>query len=146
MKLKSISIITTFAIIFAFTPFLSNAQYLSGGYQHGAHGSGGDEILVGINEQLENTAEIVKIYPNPFRNVTNVELNIVETSIVNIDVFDLNNKIVCKIITNEKMNKGDHLFHWEGTSNAGHKLHAGVYYYKISIDNKVISRKIVMLK
>ncbi|MFC2107800.1 hypothetical protein ACFLRY_05655, partial [Bacteroidota bacterium] len=94
MKTQSISIILILAIVFSITPLLSQSQYLYGGYQDGVYGSGGDEILVGIKEQIKTTAEIVKIYPNPFRSMTNIELVLSESSVINIEVFDMNNCLV----------------------------------------------------
>ena len=146
MKIKSISIIAIITIVLSITPFLSNAQYLYGGYQNGAHGSGGDEILVGINEQTENLTETVKTYPNPFRSFTNIELELSESKIVNVEVFDINNCLVSQVLSNENLTKGKHVLSWEGTNIKGQKLTTGVYYYKIVIGDRTISRKIILMK
>jgi hypothetical protein len=144
--MKSRFIIATLLIaILGICPRI-NAQYAFGGYQDGTLGSGGDEKLTGISDLNSDIENMVKCYPNPFRGNTNIEIKLTESNNVSVEVYNINNILVKTLVDNESLDKGLHYISWDGSNEMSFKLNAGVYYYKIRIDKKVLSRRIVLLK
>jgi flagellar hook assembly protein FlgD len=60
-------------------------------------------------------------------------------------VYDmLGNKI--KTIVNEKRSAGTYDVQWDGTNEMGVAVSSGVYFYKLSTDNHVATKKMMFIK
>lgn len=82
----------------------------------------------------------IRIYPNPFSSLTNVEFSLTKASIVKIDVCNFLGETVYSENAREYPN---------GTSNIqvnNENLVSGVYLIKISIDNQTYTRKVSVVK
>jgi hypothetical protein len=97
------------------------------------HGSS-DEFMLGPN------------YPNPFESGTIMELSLTEKAEVEIDVFDLQGRLV-KELANDNLSAGIHRFRWDGKDNRGQRQTAGMYFFRIrSGQDAVESRQMVLLR
>jgi hypothetical protein len=79
-------------------------------------------------------------YPNPFNPVTNINFNIPTTTDIILDFFDSTGQIV----RTEKLYNlyaGEHNFLFDSKG-----LSSGVYYYRISFNTNVITRKMILIK
>lgn len=85
----------------------------------------------------ENT---ISIYPNPTSAQSFVDLNIVESSKVDLRVFNVLGEQI-SVIASEQLAAGKHRFVYE-TSN----LSTGMYYYQLTIDNKKFVQKLMVAK
>ncbi|MCD4773408.1 MAG: T9SS type A sorting domain-containing protein [Bacteroidales bacterium] len=79
-------------------------------------------------------------YPNPFNSETTISFTIPEDNNIELVIFDI---IGQKIITllNNKFIKGKHSVVWDGTNNSGEPVDSGIYFCKLSIDNKLVTTK-----
>ena len=83
--------------------------------------------------------EIFSMYPNPFKQYTNIKFKLLDDSYVSLNVYDLNGKIVCTLINNEKRNAGEHSLEWTHEN-----LSSGLYICKLKANNKVYNRRFLI--
>jgi hypothetical protein len=91
-------------------------------------------------ESYDNKFSLVEAYPNPFTNYTNIKYSLTQKSNIKIEVFDFTGRPVSKL--------------FEGTLNEGiyttlfepNNLLAGIYFCRITINNSVVTKKLVVIK
>ncbi len=79
-------------------------------------------------------------YPNPFNNSTMLGYNLRRENSVNIALFDVTGRLV-KVLENQYQKEGYHNF-----SLRADNLASGTYFVKLAVDDKLLVRKIVLLK
>jgi len=79
-------------------------------------------------------------YPNPFNSMTNVKFQILKHGNVSLKVFDILGKEV-KTLLNEDLQPGT----YEVKFDAG-DLPSGVYFYRLSANNYIFTKKLIILK
>lgn len=107
-----------------------------------------------VKNQDNTVVQDLKNYPNPFRNNTNFSFKHNQAkSIINfeIQIFSMDGKMVKSIVrTINPSGFNSDLIEWDGTSDSGASLYAGIYVYRLLIDGKVVdganSRKLIILK
>jgi len=89
-------------------------------------------------------AAIVNNYPNPFNPVTTIRYLIKEPGTVKITIFNvLGQKI--KTVINDYKPAGMYEIKWDGTNSYGEKAASGIYFYRLSLNNKTIGTKKMFL-
>ena len=109
-----------------------------------AHGKSTPEVMQ-ETEFFTNTLQLddltlenkIKVYPNPTSDFVNIDLGNSHQANVNIDLFDISGKKVESVNSLNKIN--DNIYKLN-TSN----LASGTYILKIRIDNKSISKRILV--
>jgi hypothetical protein len=123
-----------------------SAQFPSGGYQGGGHGSGGDQILVNIPEKpILVQDDLWMVYPNPFHEQTTIKLAFAQETEITLTIHDVNNRLVRILSSSSRFLPGEYEFRWDGKNEQGELIAKGVYYLRLSMDNKQFIRKIVHL-
>ena len=89
--------------------------------------------------------KIYQNYPNPFNPITTFKFDIHTDSFVEITIFNVNGSLVKKIM-NQYSSSGENIVQWNSTNNQGQSVSAGVYYYKISVNNNFQTKKMLLLK
>ena len=79
-------------------------------------------------------------YPNPFNPETNIRFELPSESFVNISVFNIIGEEVATLV-NEKLLSGVY-----SVSFTGENLPSGLYLYRLTADNKIFTKKIMLLK
>jgi plastocyanin len=92
-------------------------------------------------------------YPNPFNPVTTITFQIAaadgsagevqETFGVTLDVYDMRGRKVRTLIS-DVLPAGQRSVVWDGRSNRGDVLGSGVYLYRLTVDDRTVSRKMVL--
>jgi choice-of-anchor B domain-containing protein len=114
-------------------PFLSSGNILVSDMQNGLFVVDGDLPVVDVDEQqLEN--EVI-VYPNPSLGLFNIDLQVFEGQTIQIDILDVNGRL----IKSKETNKSIVTFDISNESN-------GIYSILISTDNTTTSKKLVLLK
>ena len=98
-----------------------------------------NEIVNPISFSLGNN------YPNPFNPNTVIEFSIAEPSIVNLSIFDASGRLV-KTLVSESRSVGAYTQNWDGTSNNGINVSAGIYLYKIEAGSFIETKKMLLVK
>ncbi|MBV6477296.1 MAG: hypothetical protein HGGPFJEG_00033 [Ignavibacteria bacterium] len=100
---------------------------------------------IGNEKPLKNYLfELKQNYPNPFNPETYIEFSLIKNSMVRLDIFDINGKLVLNLLNNEKP-EGLVSVKWNGLDNFGNKVPSGIYFYKITVDGKYSSSKKMIL-
>ena len=84
-------------------------------------------------------------YPNPFNNSTRIEYAVVQSSMVDITVFNILGQKV-KTLLHKKLHPGRYSITWQGENQSGQAVSSGLYFLSMTTQGKRINRKIVLLK
>lgn len=80
-------------------------------------------------------------YPNPFNPSTVIEFDISQTSKIKLEIFDLLGKKIETLIENETKSPGSYSVTYNSKN-----LSSGIYIYRIFIDDKILSKKMTLIK
>ncbi len=84
-------------------------------------------------------------HPNPFNPSTSISFFLPSDRHVNLVIYDIKGRKI-KTLANSSRQAGKHTINWNGTNNSGHNVSSGVYYYRLTADKKVITKKMVLLR
>lgn len=92
---------------------------------------------------VDDKTSTIKVYPNPFKDVTTFEYELTEDEFISIFLYDTRGRLIRKLIQ-EKQQKGLHTVDWNGKSDQNTKVNPGVYYYSILINGKHTANKVIL--
>ena len=84
-------------------------------------------------------------FPNPFNPKTTIGFSLPSALDVDLSVFDVQGRRVATLVEG-RCDAGEHLATWNGMDDRGHRAASGVYWYRLSVGEKVLARKMVLLK
>ena len=108
----------------------------------------GDEPKISVNSNLLIPAEyeVKQNYPNPFNPSTTLKFGIPEKSKVNVIIYDILGMPVKTLANNIVYSAGYHVLHWDGKNDYGIKASSGVYICRFKMNNRIFSKKILLMK
>lgn len=104
--------------------------------------------VTGVEATLPETFLLQQNYPNPFNPITTIEFSVPAssgTSNVTLDVFNVLGQRVDRLI-DESMRPGDYRIEWDATDASGSRVATGIYLYRLSVGDRVESKKMLFLK
>lgn len=84
--------------------------------------------------------------PNPFHAGTTIEFELPEETAVDLAVFDVQGKLVRRLINQRVMAAETHRVEWDGFSDAGVQAAAGVYFIRIRTETWNAVRKLALIR
>lgn len=90
--------------------------------------------------QIPKTIKLFQNYPNPFNPTTLIEYALPEASVVKLEVFNVIGQKVATLVNN-RQNAGHHSVNFDAS-----ELSSGIYIYRLSTDNDVQTRTMVLVK
>ncbi len=96
------------------------------------------------NENTPASFEIKQNYPNPFNPTTNFEFQIANRGFVTLKVFNVLGEEIATILS-EELQPGQYARSWDASTVAG-GLSSGVYYYRLTTQNSVETKKMIYLE
>ena len=105
------------------------------------------ENPVGIedSETLPENISLLQNYPNPFNARTEIKYTLPVGSDVKLEIYNLlGQKVVT--LADEKQTAGYHSLIWDGTNESGQMVSSGMYLYKLTTNENISVKKMVMLK
>jgi hypothetical protein len=100
-------------------------------------------------EQVQNGAphsfELYQNYPNPFNFGTLIKYALPEESMVKLVVYNLLGQKV-KVLVENTQSPGYYTVYWDGKDNEGNFLPSGIYFYRISTEDRSEVKKLILLK
>lgn len=93
----------------------------------------------------ERGFELKGAVPNPFNPSTTIAYSLPEAGHVRLDIYDASGAVVATLIDGNQP-AGAHEVHWDGVDAAGHAVASGVYFSVLRTDDRVVSRKMTLLK
>lgn len=94
----------------------------------------------GYKEELPTTIVLNQNYPNPFNPTTTIGFSLPRQSKVTLEIYNILGQKITTLIDN-KQTAGYH----EVTFNA-ENFSSGIYIYRLSADNKIVSKKMQLIK
>jgi len=94
---------------------------------------------------LPTEYRLAQNYPNPFNPTTNIELSLPRSGHVEVEVFNILGRRVCRLIDRE-LPAGTHRIVFDGKSDDGTPLATGVYFYRITSGDFRDSKKMLLVK
>jgi len=103
------------------------------------------ETITGVSEKYNHNVtpvnfELSQNYPNPFNPSTKINFSLTKNAHVTLTVYNILGQKVA-VLVNGYRNAGNYQLNWDASN-----LSSGVYIYKLEAGNKVMSRKMVLLK
>ncbi len=79
-------------------------------------------------------------YPNPFNATTNISFDLAHEGDVNLSVYNLQGQKVESLI-NDRISAGNYNIRWDAS-----RYSSGVYYYKLTTEDKTFTKRMTLLK
>jgi hypothetical protein len=99
-----------------------------------------NQDVLGHPESISEKTFHIKAYPNPFNSTTHFELNLKQKAWISIRVYSMLGEEVVGLV-DQNVAPGIHRFSWNANGIKG-----GMYIYRISINEELISDKIFLLQ
>lgn len=87
-------------------------------------------------------------FPNPFNSQTKIKFILpegAEKKITTLEIFNLNGEKIITLI-NEKKTAGLHTISWDGKNDIGTPVSSGIYFYRLTNGNFVLTKKLQIVK
>jgi len=98
-------------------------------------------IPTGVNDKnVVSNFNLEQNYPNPFNPSTHIVFNLDKPSFVNLSVYNLAGQKVSTVV-NKHLTSGSYNINYNAEG-----LSSGVYLYRLSVDGKTFSRKMMLEK
>lgn len=94
----------------------------------------------GSHEVTPQEFELMQNYPNPFNPSTTIRFRLPEDSFVRLEIFDILGRRV-EVLVNGEMATGSHEIFWNAS-----RLSSGVYIYRLTAGQTVLTRKMTLVK
>ena len=104
---------------------------------------------VSVEDMVEFISQIpikfIKNYPNPFNPKTTISFEIAEKGKTAVEIYNVKGQKV-KTLLKENLEVGTHSIVWDGKNDNKQQVASGMYFYKISVNGKQKTNKMLMLK
>jgi hypothetical protein len=88
---------------------------------------------------------LLQNYPNPFNPGTTIQYTLQKEASVNLAIFDVRGRQIAQLVS-EKQSAGQYQIYWQAVDKAGNQLPSGIYFYKLSLGQEMITRRMQLLK
>lgn len=106
------------------------------------------EVITAVNKDKPRSTsqrfQLFQNYPNPFNPSTIIQFHLSYAREVELNIYNLLGQKIKKLVS-EKLLPAEYQLEWDGTDDSGRKVTSGVYYYRLKVDEKTQTRKMVLL-
>ncbi len=101
----------------------------------------------------------IRLFPNPFAGDLTIGIFVHEPSrhmkdrssaaqpgTGSIRVFDVKGRLVRTVLADEVLHPGEHTLGWDGKDETGKKVSPGVYYCRLQIGERSLTRRVILLR
>ena len=93
-----------------------------------------------ISNEIPKQFSLSQNYPNPFNPTTNFEFSIPQTEFVNLTIYDAMGRVV-ETLHNGELKPGTYEAEWNASN-----FPSGVYFYKLSANSFIETKKMILIK
>jgi hypothetical protein len=115
------------------------------------------ETLLGTQEDGApdgNLAEdSIHLYPNPFLTDLNIILRIYDVALAeeaggpsSVRIYDVRGRLVRTILQQDALHPGEYTHTWDGLDEFGKETAPGVYYVKLQIGDRSVTKRVILLR
>jgi hypothetical protein len=103
--------------------------------------------------------EGLNLFPNPFVTSVNISLDVHEaprtfeqaqpsneSGISSVRIYDVKGRLVRTILEEEFLHPGEYSMGWDGNDENGMKVSPGVYYCKLQIGDRSVTKRVILLR
>lgn len=102
-------------------------------------------VVVHETGALPSDFRILGNHPNPFNPATVIRFELPRSGQVRLNVYNvLGQKIAT--LAERVLSGGSHEIAWDGRSNSGVSVSAGVYFYTLTVGDRLETRKMLLLR
>ena len=87
----------------------------------------------------------VRVYPNPTSNEAKISFTLANSQMISVKIFNAAGNMVYSL-QNIYKTAGNNVINWNGNDGTGTKLQSGIYFIKLEANNKIITKKLVIMK
>ena len=84
--------------------------------------------------------------PNPTHGYAGISYTTTKTGPVSLKIYDATGRLVRTLVDNPHMPAGAKTAYWNGKDNNHQSVAAGVYFYRLIAENKMLTKKMVVVK
>jgi len=103
------------------------------------------DVNDGVVSTLPDGFALEQNYPNPFNPSTVIDFTLPRRADVRVEILNVTGQRVRTLI-NRSFPTGRHSVTWNGTDAAGHRVASGTYFYRLSVEDRAETRKMLLLK
>jgi endoglucanase len=96
-------------------------------------------------EKVNSTFFCGKNYPNPFNGLNTIPIVLPNPTRVKISVYDNQGKLIRTVIDGN-LPEGLSEIRWDGRNSSGDSVASGQYFYLLDVNDKQITRKMILLR
>jgi hypothetical protein len=99
-------------------------------------------LVVGVDgESIPNKFFVDQNYPNPFNPTTTIKFGLPAEQVVDLRIYDILGREVIALVSNKSLKAGTHSYDFNASNIA-----SGTYIYRLTTDNNVVTKKMLLLK
>ena len=83
---------------------------------------------------------LLQNYPNPFNSQTKISFSINQGGIVKLTIFNITGQLIKQLVNEHKV-PGVFKTVWDGTDNYGRTVSSGIYFYTLTLDDRILETK-----
>jgi hypothetical protein len=95
----------------------------------------------------------VQLYPNPFLTSLNINLRVFDSALTqeaagssSVRIYDVRGRLVRTILEQGPLHPGEYLRTWDGLDEYGKDAAPGVYYVKLQIGDRSVTKRVILLR
>lgn len=100
-----------------------------------------NDIPTSVATNIPNEFFVDQNYPNPFNPTTTIRFGLPKEAVVDLRIYDILGREVVTLISNQATKAGTYSYVFNASNIA-----SGTYIYRLTTDNKVVTKKMLLIK
>jgi hypothetical protein len=84
--------------------------------------------------------------PNPFNPNTVIRYELPRSAGVTLSIYDVSGRVLRVLVDSERQGAGEHTVQWDGRDDGDQLVASGVYFYRLDVDGRAFTKKMVLTK
>jgi len=105
-----------------------------------------DVIEITMEMQIPEETSLQPPFPNPFNPQTKISYKLAEQANVNLNVYDMNGRLVSRLLENTQQSAGSYSIHWLGKDDFGRQTASGTYILRMVAGEVVQTQKVLLMR
>jgi len=104
--------------------------------------------MVEVDDELINLPTkfyVSSNYPNPFNPSTKIDVTIVESNNLRVDIFDAKGHLINTLI-NKNVNPGSYTLNWSAEDQKGIGISTGIFFIRVQSGKNTSTQKVLLIK
>jgi flagellar hook assembly protein FlgD len=103
-------------------------------------------VTVEDGGELPDGYTLYQNYPNPFNPSTSISFALPSSTNLSLVVYNALGQEVVRLIDNQDQPAGTFQVVWDGSDFSGRNVSTGVYFYQLQTNDRVLTRKMILVK